>query len=202
LRAHLLASIAYREVAGDPDGGPALGSFARIEPAMQERITFLLGGRYEGLRTWLEARKSRGAGEQGSRSEEELDHFLARLFGELLSQPGYGFHNSYDAGEITAVLIESARKFRQVMVQDIVLVPKPTGAPRSLAQEYCGDGGRRVVAAQYVRSWQRQPADAVLLAPAYTFLMSNRVVDHQFWLDVGSTGWWNGCTSRSPTRMC
>jgi hypothetical protein len=46
------------------------------------------------------------------------------------------------------------------------------------------------VAAQYVRSWQRQPKDAVLLAPAYTFLMSNRAVDHQFWLDVGSNGWW------------
>jgi hypothetical protein len=47
-----------------------------------------------------------------------------------------------------------------------------------------------VIAAQYVRSWQRQPQDAVLVAPAYTFLMSNRPVDHQFWLDVGSTGWW------------
>ena len=47
-----------------------------------------------------------------------------------------------------------------------------------------------VVAAQYVRSWQRQPKDAVLLAPAYTFLMSNRPVAHQFWLDVGGTGWW------------
>jgi hypothetical protein len=30
----------------------------------------------------------------------------------------------------------------------------------------------------------------VLLAPAYTFLMSNRPVDVQFWLDVGSRGWW------------
>ena len=47
-----------------------------------------------------------------------------------------------------------------------------------------------VVAAQYVRSWQRQPEDAVLIAPAYTFLMSNRPVEHQFWLDVGATGWW------------
>jgi hypothetical protein len=28
------------------------------------------------------------------------------------------------------------------------------------------------------------------LAPAYTFLMSNRTVEHQFWLDVGSTAWW------------
>jgi hypothetical protein len=46
------------------------------------------------------------------------------------------------------------------------------------------------VAAQYVKSWQRQPEDAVLIAPAYTFLMSNSAVAHQFWLDVGATGWW------------
>jgi hypothetical protein len=47
-----------------------------------------------------------------------------------------------------------------------------------------------VVAAQYIRSWQLQPEDAVLLAPAYTFLMSNRPVDYQFWLNVGGRGWW------------
>ena len=47
-----------------------------------------------------------------------------------------------------------------------------------------------VIAAQYVTSWQLQPEDAVLLAPAYTFLMRNRPVDVQFWLDVGSRGWW------------
>jgi hypothetical protein len=41
-----------------------------------------------------------------------------------------------------------------------------------------------------VRSWERQPEDAVLLAPAYTFLMSNRPVEYQFWLEVGSSGWW------------
>ena len=46
-----------------------------------------------------------------------------------------------------------------------------------------------VIAAQYVRSWQAVDEDAVLLAPAYTFLMSNRPVDVQFWLDVGSRGW-------------
>jgi hypothetical protein len=30
----------------------------------------------------------------------------------------------------------------------------------------------------------------VLLAPAYTFLMSNRPVDVQFWLNAGGRGWW------------
>ena len=32
--------------------------------------------------------------------------------------------------------------------------------------------------------------DAVLLAAAYTFLMMNRPVTIQFWLDVGSGGWY------------
>jgi hypothetical protein len=47
-----------------------------------------------------------------------------------------------------------------------------------------------VIAATYVTSWQAEPTGAVLVAPAYTFLMINRPVDVQFWLDVGSRGWW------------
>lgn len=52
-----------------------------------------------------------------------------------------------------------------------------------------------VIAAKYVRSWQTlrdestTQAGAVLLAPAYTFLMSNRPVAIQFWLDAGSQSW-------------
>jgi hypothetical protein len=209
VRAQLLAQIAYRTT----DGVPGLGSFPEIEPEMQERITFLLGGRYEGLRDWIEAHVHRTAARAGARRRlrktEQLDHFLGRLFGELLSQPGYGFHGDYDAGEITANLIESARKFRQVMVVEDAKrqqkaerftsvrggdagepSPPPAGDSAGLAQEYVEMVQDGVVAAQYVRSWQRQPENAVLLAPAYTFLMANRPVDHQFWLDVGGTGWW------------
>ena len=46
-----------------------------------------------------------------------------------------------------------------------------------------------VIAARYVRSWELPTEEAVLLAPAYTFLMSNRPVAVQFWLDLGSSGW-------------
>ena len=53
VRAQLLAEIAYRV----RDGAPHLLPFVEIEPAMQERITFLLGGRYEGLRTWVAAQR-------------------------------------------------------------------------------------------------------------------------------------------------
>jgi len=46
-----------------------------------------------------------------------------------------------------------------------------------------------VIAAQYIRSWQDFRREAVLIAPAYTYLLSNRPVDVQFWLDIGSRGW-------------
>ena len=50
----------------------------------------------------------------GRREEEErLDYFLSRLFGEVLSQAGFGFHRDFDAGAVAANLIESVQKFRQ-----------------------------------------------------------------------------------------
>ncbi|MCX6033123.1 MAG: hypothetical protein NT169_28040, partial [Chloroflexi bacterium] len=227
VRAQLLADIAYRVA----DDQPSLGPFAEIEQPMQERITFLLGGRYEGLRNWLRAHTADGGAQIASRKSQHatrstqhavrpaLDHFLSRLFGELLSQPGYGFHGNYDAGEVTANVIESARKFRQVMIApdttsgNVILsghrgeklssLKKSEESPSrqaetlrsaqsdsGLGREYVQMVHDGVIAAQYVRSWQRQPKDAVLLSPAYTFLMMNRPVAHQFWLDVGSTGWW------------
>jgi hypothetical protein len=47
-----------------------------------------------------------------------------------------------------------------------------------------------VIAASYLESWQNEDKDAVLVAPAHTFLMMNRPVSIQFWLDPGSSGWY------------
>lgn len=171
VRAQLLAEIVYRIKAGVP----TLAPFAQLNATMQERITFVLGNRYEQLRTWL-------AGEQES-TAEALDHFLSRLFGEVLSQPGFGFHGLFDAGAITANLIESIQKFRWAIGDAL-----PEG--KSLGQEYLEMVQDGVVAAQYIRSWQTTPEEAVLLAPAYTFLMTNRPVTVQFWLEAGSSAWW------------
>ncbi len=171
VRAQLISEALYRT----PDGVPTLLPFDEIQTALQGRITYLLGGRYEGLRTWLEAYRRGPA--------VELDIFLGRLFGELLSQPGYGFHNDFRAGETTANLIESVQKFRWAAGEPLLKEAIPLG------KEYIAMVQEGVIAAQYIRSWQLEPDDAVLLAPAYTFLMRNRPVDYQFWLDVGSRGW-------------
>ena len=171
VRAQLLSEIVYRV----RDGIPTLTSFDQIRGEMQERITYVLGQRYENLRSWIQA--------YIDEPPLELDHFLSRLFGEVLSQPGYRFHSNYDAGEIAANLVDSAREFRWAIGGNLPEDGKPIG------QEYVEMVQDGVVAAQYVRSWQLQPEDAVLLAPAYTFLMNNRPVRIQFWLDIGSRGW-------------
>ncbi|RLC55380.1 MAG: hypothetical protein DRI80_17895 [Chloroflexota bacterium] len=179
VRAQLLTDVVYHA----RDGVPVLRSFDPLIPEMQQRISYLLGGRYEELRRWLEA--------YAAHQPVELDYFFSRLFGEVLSQAGFGFHHNLEAGEATANLIESARKFRQVVRRAFSNEADENSGNtwESLGREYVDMVDRGVLAAQYVRSWQIAE-DAVFLAPAYTFLMANRPVDVQFWINAGSQGWW------------
>jgi hypothetical protein len=181
VRAQLLVQSAYRVNAGRA----TLLPFDRIKPETQERITYRVGTRYELLRRWLETYQP---------DPVELDFFFSRLFGEVLSQPEFAFHSSfvsgsYAAGTVCANLIESAQKFRWAVEERL---PVPVGEdPQDvpLGKEYLRMIQDGVLAAQYVQSWQIPPEDAVLIAPAYTFLLANQPVDHQFWLDVGSAAW-------------
>lgn len=199
VRAQLLAQIVYRP----KEGTPQLTTWERINPEMHERVSYVLGGRYDTLRLWL--------AETARKPEQPLDHFLSRLFGEILSQRGHGFHDDLDAARVAATLVESVQKFRQgVAGFDTPAATQPTNtslspreragvragqaasADRSLGREYIAMVEDGVIAAQYIGAWQEPDAhvDAVLLAPAYTFLMMNRPVDYQFWLDIGSRGWY------------
>jgi hypothetical protein len=189
-------------------------------PEMQERLTFVLGERYARLRGWIEENSPpsvppAGGGDAPTRQSRAgqgglvpFDHFLSSLFGEVLSQEGFGFHRDYDAGRVAANLIESVQKFRWVaepsrrlgdigdkaaLAQGIISgedSPSATCGRVPVGQEYIEMVQDGVIAAQYLHSWRLQPEDAVLLSPAYTFLMRNRPVDVQFWLDVGGSGWW------------
>ncbi len=184
VRAQLLAEIVYRV----QDGALTFTSFDQIKPSMQERLTYLLGERYERLRVWLTEYAAAYAPTSDARLP--FDHFLSRLFGELLSQVGFGFHADYDAGRVAHDLIESVRKFRWV-AGGVELGEGGVASERKpLGQEYLEMVQDGVIAAQYIRGWRLQSEEAVLLAPAYTFLMNNRPVDYQFWLNVGGRGWW------------
>lgn len=172
IRAQLLAEIIYRQK------NLGLSSFSEINPEMQERITYSLGERYSTLREWLI--NYRGA------SPLPLDFFLRKIFGEVLSQPGYGFHRNMDAVRVAASLIESIKKFRYAMDPSYVKMDSPSF---DLGREYLAMLEDGVIAAQYLESWRTEDKEAVLIAPAHTFLMMNTPVTVQFWLDPGSNGW-------------
>jgi hypothetical protein len=170
VRAQLLSEIVYRQ------SDSLLSSFNAIRPEVQERITFVFGQQYEILRVWIEEYRQMAA-------SVPLDTFLRRLFGEVLSQKGFGFHRNNDGASTAASLVESVQKFRQVMdtAEDSTIDP---------GKEFLSMLQDGVIAAQYLENWSIEPANAVLLSPAHTFLMMNRPASIQFWLDVGSSGWW------------
>ncbi|WKZ50694.1 MAG: hypothetical protein QY329_14635 [Anaerolineales bacterium] len=172
VRAQLLAEIVYRPK------DLRLSTFEEIKPEMQERVTYTLGERYTALRNWLMMYRDG--------DPLPLDHFLRKLFGEILSQPDFGFHANLDAVKVAASLIESVQKFRQALEPQS---PVTNFQLPDLGKEYLSMLQDGVIAAQYLESWRSESDDAVLIAPAHTFLMMNRPVAVQFWLDPGSNGW-------------
>ncbi|HEX7619827.1 MAG TPA: hypothetical protein VF359_01355 [Anaerolineales bacterium] len=181
VRAQLLAEIVYRL------RDISLSGFAAIRTEVQERITFVFGQQYETLREWIEAYRQQPG-------PDPLDHFLRRLFGEILSQKGFGFHRNNDAARTAASLVDSVQKFRQALEPAFSDGPgeKYGGASDALemGKEYIAMLQEGVISAQYVEAWQTGKTEAVLLAPAHTFLMMNQPATIQFWLDAGSGGWW------------
>ena len=168
-RSGLLADVVYRR------NGIAinLGDFSQVKGEVKDRITYLAGERYDQMRQWIDL--------YAAEQPVELDVFFSRLFGELLTQPGFGFYQMAAAGEVTANLMESARKFRQAA--------QSTNNPSDVAKEFILAVESGLVSAQYIRSWDEPSDSSVLIAPAYTFLMQNRPVEVQIWLDVGSNAW-------------
>jgi len=172
IRAQLLTEIVYRQK------DLRLSTFEEIKSDVQERITYSLGERFTALRNWLmQYRESSGL---------PLDFFLRKLFGEVLSQPGFGFHRNMDAVQVAANLIESIKKFRYAMDPTLVALDSPAF---DLGKEYLAMLEDGVIAAQYLESWRTEDKEALLIAPAHTFLMMNKPVTFQFWLDPGSNSW-------------
>jgi len=172
VRAQLLTAYTYKKSA---DGFP-LSPFEEVPSNIRERVTYRVGEKFDRLRNWLASVENQ--------DPLPLDFFLNKLFGEVLSQPGYGFHSDLDGGNTVATLIESIQKFRWAIGDGLF------SDEISLGKEYIQMVDEGVIAAQYIKSWETDFDDSVLLSPAYTFLMSNRPVDVQFWLDIGSPSWY------------
>lgn len=140
----------------------------------RQRITDAIGVQFDAVLDWI-----------ADYQKEEplpLDIFLSRFFGERLSQPGFGLHENVDSAALLTTLIQSIHDFRLMFC--------------SLAEEQQQDVSKMYIETLQagllpsIHSLPRENSDAVLISPAFTFLMKNRSVRYQFWLDIGSIGWW------------
>ena len=192
VRASVLAQAAYDE---RDAAGATLRDFDGLRGDVQKRVSFASGELYGRLRGWL-------AGYRAESRFSPLDRFFARLFGELLSQPGFGFHEQPDAARMTDRLARSARDFRWAIGGQsgtLGTEEEPSvesGSPDEGSSQRLEIGRAYIelvesgaLGALYLPAWTVED-EAVFIAPAYTFLMRNRAVDVQFWLDIGAEGWW------------
>ena len=175
VRAQMLAEIVYREK------DLSLSPFDRIREDMRDRITFTFGDRYSALQDWLL--------EYRAGMPLPLDVFLQKLYNDVLSQPGFGFHRGIDAARIATSLIESIRSFRLAIEPSFVHLDHPNF---DFGLEYLNMLLDGVLPALYLEAWRTANANAVLVAPAYSFLLMNRPATVQFWLDAGSSAWYEG----------
>lgn len=163
-RAFLLAE---RLVTGEGDSVQLL-DFAELPVHEQQRVSYVYGERYEDLRTLLN-----GYAEH----PQELDVFFSLVFDQLV-EPGFGFERNADAARAVDALILSCRRFRQAV-------------PEASAQDYVEFVQQGVISARYYTDAGQSAAEgAVLLAPAYTFLLSNQPVDFLVLLEIGSPSWY------------
>jgi hypothetical protein len=49
-----------------------------------------------------------------------------------------------------------------------------------------------ILPALYLEAWHTEATNAVLVAPAYSFLVMNRPASFQFWIDAGASAWYEG----------
>jgi len=164
-RAHLLLGNF------DP-GNPYLNSLP--EAVISGRISSETIERYEALRSWLVS----------TDPAEPFDSFLSRLFGELLSQTGFRFEGNVQAGISTAVLMESFQKF------SLSLDQKMQSDQQSASQAFIEAIDSGLISAFYLSDWDSPADDDVLITPVMSYLMRNEPVDYQFWLSIGSKGWY------------
>lgn len=181
IRARRLADLAYSfeegtlvDLSGEGEGGPSHSDLGRL----WEQVGYQIRAPYEALCAWLEA--------YGQGEPEPLDVFLSRLFGDVLSRAGYGFYVEPDRARAFGRLVESATKFHAAVGFDEVLEEV------EVAREYVELVLGGIASAEYLVDWpEASGEEAVILAPAYTYLTRDIRSDYQFWIDLGSDGWSN-----------
>jgi hypothetical protein len=169
------ADLIAKHLFNSENAAYSIRSFDKIkEISLQERITFQTGEKIEILRRWLL--------DYQNEEPNPLDIFFQEIYGQVLSQRGFHFHDDFDAANLISKLIQSTRSFRNFSQEAFSYNSK------SIGKEYIQTIEFGLIPSSFPNSSGDE--SGVLIAPAHTFLMENRSSAYQFWLDIGSLGWW------------
>lgn len=155
--------------------GKPLVEAASLSDQLRRRLPEAVIERYERMRAWM------AGAAQGHKAGEDLAAFLSAFYRDVLTQPGYRLFERPEAGHIVANLISALAEH----IDLCRTLELDVAADELIAGVLSGRLGQQGM--NDPRGAQMTPA--VLIGPAHTFLMLNRPVAHQFWLDVGSDGW-------------
>ncbi|MHB1355957.1 MAG: UvrD-helicase domain-containing protein [Anaerolineae bacterium] len=176
-----MGTLALADLSGN------VSSTASQVGALWQRLGFQLRERYQALRGWLNG--------YAAESAQPLDIFLSRLFGELLSLPGFGLYQRPDLARSYSRLLESAYNFRLATSADDQILELNTLPPdistSDLGSAYTEFVLTGLASAEYVSDRPDTVDDGVILAPAYAYLTRGLRSRYQFWCDLRADGWWN-----------
>ncbi len=147
----------------------ALPEIEVLEGLPVERFTSDLLYRYKEVRLWL----------QDFDPNTGFGLFVSRIFGELLTQPGFGLDGNIEAGRIAGRLIDSFTKFEEALEEHLSETQKALFFVESIR--------KGLISGVYEE--EQNTEDSILITPVLSFLIRNQAVEYQFWMNTGSNGW-------------
>lgn len=164
VRAALLTRIVYRN-------GELVG-LEKLTELVQTRLTESICRHYEQMFSWFTAH-------QAEIASSPPDGFISRFAEEIILQPGFAGYSDVSFRAPINNFVAAARSFTEAV--------------------YNGEDDNWT---EIMRSFVRltldglvspdadlEPAEAVFIGPAHTYLTRDLRVDYQFWLDIGDDGW-------------
>ncbi len=174
VRARMLSEWLY-----DPDSG-TLQDRSRLTNQQIERVGEHHVEAVEQLAQWLAANGNRGE------TAQPPDFFLHSLFNELLSRPP--FYDAVQTEKLAAVcdwLIQIASRFR--LAGDRVISQSDESVGLAL---FRGIYGGLVTSNPPAITTPPDP-DGIFISTIQTYLLEERPVEVQVWLETSATGWWD-----------
>jgi len=156
-------------------GIPALNPAENLSERLRERIGADWLGRYELLRQWLV--------DQGG--QHAPDHFLYRLFHELLARPPFQPEPDLAGAAVCEWLVKTATRLRAAA--------KPMGlrTEADMGRALINGINQGLVTADPPELGDPPDPEGITIATIYAYLLAGEPVRYQVWLEAAAGGWWD-----------